>query len=82
MSKSRKGFNVKRLFEHCGKELEHPNVNVWMRSVYKVTRCGYIATALSVPLKEFFHKFGALNWIHWNADVASLLRKGVRSWGT
>jgi hypothetical protein len=33
-------------------------------------------------LKEFLHKFGALNWIHWNADVASLLRKGVRSWGT
>src|SRR6266550_3428690 len=37
-----------------------------MRSVYKVTRYRYSATALSVPLQKFLHKFGALNWIHGN----------------
>ena len=34
------------------------------RSVYKVTHCCYIATALSVPLQGFLRKFGTLNWIH------------------
>jgi hypothetical protein len=29
--------------------------------------CRYIATALSVPLQEFLHKFGTLNWTLWNA---------------
>jgi hypothetical protein len=39
---------------------------LYLRSVYKVTRCRYIATALSVPLQGFLRRFGTLDWIHWN----------------
>ena len=44
-----------------------------MRSIYKVTRCRYIATVLSVPLQEFFHIFGPLDWIHWNAHYGIVI---------
>jgi len=45
------------------------------RSVYKVTRCRCIATALSVPLQGFLRKFGTLDWILWSVHLASLLRR-------
>jgi hypothetical protein len=38
--------------------------------------CRYIATALSVPLQEFLHKFGTLSWIHWNAHYGIAIAQG------
>jgi hypothetical protein len=39
-------------------------------------RCRYIATALRVPLQEFLHKFGALNWTLWNAQYGIAIAQG------
>ena len=46
------------------------------RSVYKVTHCCYIATALSVPLQEFLHKFGTSDWILSNAHYGIAIAQG------
>jgi hypothetical protein len=44
-------------------------------------RCRYIATALSVPLQEFLHKFGTSDWIYWNADCGIAIAQGREELG-